>query len=99
MRNDIYKSKSEITLYPGMGAWHFGHLDKKISARIKERNTGTRRGFGSIKIIITIGKTIWKTSIFPSKATKTYIFPIKKSVRTAESIFSGDIISYKIEII
>lgn len=100
MKNKTYTLTSEVTLYPGMGGWHFGHLDKKISTEIKDSQKNiVRRGFGSVKVQITIGKTTWNTSIFPSKKTETYLFPIKKSVRRDETIFSGDIITFSLRLI
>lgn len=86
-------------LWPGeQGAWHFTHVDKKQSALIKERYKGPRRGFGGIRVRVTLGKTKWETSIFPDSRSGTYLLPLKASVRRAEGISEGDAIIFLIEI-
>lgn len=47
----------------------------------------------------TIGKTQWKTSIFPDKRSRTYLLPLKAEVRKKERIFSEDTVSLTIELI
>ncbi|MCE9597087.1 MAG: DUF1905 domain-containing protein [Spirochaetia bacterium] len=71
-----------------MGAWHFASLPKKDADRIRKELTFRPRGFGSIRVEAQIGKTKWKTSIFPESKTKTYLLPIKADVRKKESIKS-----------
>ena len=93
-----YKVKSKVVLYPGMAAWFFAYVDKKQAVEIKEKHTGPRRGFGSIKVTATIGKTKWKTSIFPDKQSGTYVLPLKAAVRRAEGIDAGDTISFTLDI-
>lgn len=59
------------------GAWYFVSLQSETFEEIKEIYGWTNRGFGSIPVIVTIGESTWKTSIFPSKRNKTYILPMK----------------------
>jgi hypothetical protein len=49
------------------------------------------RGFGSIKVRAKIGKSVWDTSLFPSKEGP-YLLAIKKSVRFDEGIEAGDVV-------
>lgn len=49
-----------------------------------------RRGFGSVKVEVTVGDTTWSTSLFPDKGRGAYILPVKKAVRDAEHIDGGD---------
>lgn len=81
-----------------MGAWHFVYVDDKYYEDIKARQKN-RRGFGAVKVRVTMGKTKWETSIFPSKKDGTYLLPIKESVRIAEGIRDGNQITYTIELI
>lgn len=92
----IYKIKSSVWLYPGMVGWHFVGLPKKESEDIR-KGCEVKAGFGSVPVIVTIGKTKWKTSIFPDKRSGTYLLPLKVEVRKKENIFSGDNISLIIE--
>ena len=67
-------------------AWHFITLPIELSEDIKAFTKHLSRGFGSVKVEVTIGETVWKTSIFPSKQHGGYILPIKKAVRQAEDM-------------
>lgn len=79
---------SELWLWPGgQAAWHFVNVPKEESRKIKEMMVGKLRGFGSVPVEATIGKTSWQTSIFPDKRSGTYLLPIKVSVRKAETLF------------
>ncbi|GAA1973314.1 DUF1905 domain-containing protein [Isoptericola halotolerans] len=48
------------------------------------------RGFGSIRVRVTVGTTTWHTSVFPSKEQDGYVLPMKKAVRRAEGLGGGD---------
>ena len=93
-----YKVRSKVWLYPGMAGWHFVNVDKKQSAALKEKYGKRRRGFGSIPVSVTLGKTTWKTSIFPDKQSGTYLLPLKAQVRRAEGIENGDAITFTLDI-
>ena len=80
------------------GSWHFANLAPKQSAEIKRRFGSTARGWGSIRVQITIGETQWQTSLFPTNDNKTYLFAIKKDVRKAEGIDAGDTITATVSI-
>ena len=56
-------------------------------------------GFGSVKVNVQIGKSSWSTSLFPSKEMQTYVLPLKKAIRTAESIDVGDTVEITIELV
>ena len=93
-----YKVRSKVWLYPGMAGWHFVNVDKKQSAALKEKYGKRRRGFGSIPVSVTLGKTTWKSSIFPDKQSGTYLLPLKALVRRAEGIEESDAITFALEI-
>ena len=95
----VYKVKAKVWLWPGgEGAWHFANVDKKLSEEIKERHESHKTGFGSLRVTVTMGKTKWKTSIFPDKRSGTYLLPLKASVRHAEGISEGDTITFTLKI-
>ncbi len=81
-----------------MTGWHFVSVPKKQSEDIKEIFGTPKRGWGSIPVIVTIGKTEWKTSIFPDKQSGGYLLPLKSEVRKKEQIFSDDTISFSLTI-
>jgi len=93
-----YTVNAKVWLYPGAAAWHFVNVDKKQSAVIKEKHAKVRRGFGSVRVEVTLGKSKWKTSIFPDKQSGTYLLPLKASVRRAEGIDAGDAVVFTLAI-
>lgn len=80
-------------------AWHFLTLPEDTSDVIKELHSDKSKGFGSIKVNVTIGETKWSTSLFPQSETECYILPVKAAVRKAENIAEDDDVSVKIEIV
>jgi hypothetical protein len=102
-----YIVHSKVWLWPGdtrstssgqVAAWHFVNVDKKQSAELKEKFGKKKRGFGSIPVTVTIGKTRWQTSIFPDKRSETYLLPLKAQVRRAEGVDAGDMISFTLAV-
>ena len=94
-----YKVRSKVVLWPGeQGAWHFAYVDKKQSALIRERYKGPRRGFGGIRVAVTLGKTKWETSIFPDSKRGAYLLPVKADVRKKEKFAAGDKVTVKLKI-
>jgi len=71
---------SELWMYQGKGAWFFVTLPTSESEKIKFFNQG-RRGWGSVRAMVTIGKTKWQTSIFPDSKAGAYLLPIKADIR------------------
>jgi len=76
--------------YPGAGSWHFVNLPKNHSERIKNAKTIWRGTFGYIPVQAKIGKTTWKTALWPDKKSGTYLLVIKAAVRKKEKIVEGD---------
>ena len=60
---------------------------------------GSRRGFGSSRVRVTVGASTWTTSIFPDSARGTYVLPIKRAIRNAERLDVGDIATVTVELI
>ena len=91
--------RAKVWLYPGQEAnWHFVTLPKKQSQQIKERFGSFKRGWGSLPVKVTIGKTTWNTSIFPDKKAGAYLLPLKADVRKQEKIQDGKSIMFVVEI-
>lgn len=99
MTGNLYKMRAKVWLYPAMVAWHFVTLPKKESDKIKELFGAMKRGWGSLPVVVTIGKTSWKTSIFPDKKAGAYLLPLKALVRKQEQILVGNTINFIVEII
>lgn len=82
------KMKARLWIHPGPGSWHFITLPPKQAREIKASQRGRRKGWGSVPVIATIGKTTWKTSVFPDGAS-SYVLPVKAEVRKREDLREG----------
>lgn len=92
----IYKLNSKVLVYPGMAGWRFLALPKKQGKEIKEKFGVRAKGWGSLPVSVTIGKTMWNTSIFPDKKSGTYILPLKARVRKLEDITDDSTVTFSI---
>jgi hypothetical protein len=79
--------------------WTFVSLPADVSDEVRDRAGGPRRGFGSVRVRVTVGASTWTTSIFPSHAGGPYVLPIKQAVRRAEALDAGDIATVRVELI
>jgi len=70
------------------GAWFFLSLPFDVADEI-EATAGPGKGFGSVRVEVTIGGSTWQTSVFPSSEQRTYVLPVKKAVRVAERLDEG----------
>lgn len=93
----VFKLKEKIWIYDGPSAWYFITINKAVSKKIKGIPI-LKRGWGSIPVNVTAGKTLWKTSIFPDK-DEVFLLPIKKEVRRKENLKEGSYVNLEIEII
>ena len=98
MKYNEYKIDAKVWLYPTMAGWHFVTIPKDISEDIKQQFGDLKRGWGSLPVKATIGKTEWNTSIFPDKKLKGYLLPIKAEVRKKENISVDHKITLRLEI-
>jgi hypothetical protein len=78
-------------------SWTFVSLPAEASEEIRELADGPRRGFGSVRVKVTIGGSTWRTSIFPDGARGVYVLPVKRAVRRAESPDAGDVAAVTVE--
>jgi hypothetical protein len=85
--------------HPGADGWHFVSVPAEISDDIADLTASTRRGFGSVRVTVTVGSTTWQTSVFPDSKSGTYLLPMKKSVRTAEQLVAGAAVEAQLEIV
>ena len=80
-------------------SWTFLSLPAEASEDIRDMTAGSRRGFGSSRVRVTLGASTWTTSIFPDSARGTYVLPIKRAIRNAERLDVGDIATVTVELI
>ena len=80
-------------------SWTFVSLPVEASAEIRELAGGHRRGFGSLRVRVTLGGSRWATSIFPDGGRDAYVLPIKRAIRRAESLDVGDVAALTVELV
>ena len=82
-------------------SWHFVTVPKNNSEEIKffaDNHFGKRRGWGAVRVTVTIGSSEWQTSIFPSKSLDAYMLPIKQAVRNKEQFGVGDQVKVQLKV-
>lgn len=70
------------------GSWVFLTVPDDVDEEIR-LTSGPPRGFGSVRVEVTIGSSTWQTSVFPS-AAHGFVLPVKKEVRRREGVDVGD---------
>ena len=83
-------------------AWFFITLDGAAGEALSgtalmRKLEGMARGWGSLKVVATIGESRWSTSVFPSKETG-WLLPVKASVRKAEGLAEGEAVEVVLEL-
>ena len=98
---ELFEVESEIwtwRLPNKSGVWHFITIDGQASVEIRYAALGRTGGFGSIKVTATIGRTRWRTSIFPHRESGGFILPVKAEVRRNEAIGAGSIVRLQLAV-
>ena len=86
-----YEFEAELWLWQARtDSWTFLSLPTDVADEVLDRVGPSARGFGSVRVEVTIGRTTWRTSVFPDGRAATYVLPVKKAVRAAEGIAAGD---------
>lgn len=98
MKQNEYLFKANVWLYPGRSGWYFVNVPQNISQEISHFFADYKRGFGSLRVNVTIGQTHWTTSIFRDNASQTYLLPLKAEIRKKEHLSVDDFISIELEV-
>jgi hypothetical protein len=89
MARSRFSFTADVWEHEGPATWHFVSLPEAVADEIEATYGHLARGFGSLRVEVTIGKTRWSTSIFPDRKRGTYVLPMKKQVRAAERLVAG----------
>lgn len=98
---DRYEFSAELWVWNArqQDGWTFLSVPPEESEEIRAYSASQpRAGFGSVRVSVTIGSSTWQTSVFPNE-DGTYALPIKKSVRRAEDIEAGDVVTVQLRIV
>jgi hypothetical protein len=83
---------------PETASWHFLTVDGAAAADIRYAALGRTGGFGSVRVIATVGSTTWRTSLFPDKESGGFLLPLKAEVRRREGILAGSNVVARLEV-
>jgi hypothetical protein len=92
----IIKFDGKIWFWRGPAPWFFVTVPIEQSGDLKAISGSVTYGWGMIPVQARIGKTKWKTSLFPKDGR--FIVPIKASVREAEKLEEDDIVNVQLEV-
>jgi hypothetical protein len=93
---NTFEFSAELWRYTGKAAWYFVTLPHEVADDVDEITTDTRRGFGSVRVEVTIGSSTWNTSIFPDTKSESFVLPVKKAVRAAEELDDGALVDVRL---
>ena len=95
----VFEFSAVLWVQEGDAQWHFITLPGEISDDIRQLTGSTQRGFGSVRVSVTVGSTTWQTSVFPDSKTGCYVLPTKKPVRLAEDLVAGATVAVQLEVL
>ena len=90
------KFNGKIWFWRGPAPWYFVTVPAEQCQDLKALSRSVTYGWGMIPVVARIGKSEWKTSLFPKNGQ--YIVPIKTSVRKAENLAENDEVTLQLEI-
>jgi hypothetical protein len=88
--------KGKIFQWRGPAPYLFVAVPERESAEIKAVAKLVTYGWGVIPVEVKVGKTAWKTSLFPKDGR--YLVPIKLLAQKAEKLNEGDEIKLQLEL-
>ena len=88
--------EGKIIYWRGPAPFLFVPVPEKQSRDIKTISALVTYGWGVIPVHVRIGKTEWKTSLFPKDGR--YLVPIRMSVQKSENLDVGDSVVVKLEV-
>lgn len=85
-----------IIYWRGPAPWYFVPIPQNQSEEIRDISDLVTYGWGVIPVGVQIGDTEWTTSLFPKDGV--YLVPIKASIRKAEKLEQGDMVTIQLQI-
>jgi hypothetical protein len=81
------------------GRMHFMSVTAELSGEIKAHAMMVRRGFGSVRVEVTLDEIVWRTSVFPVKSSGGYFLPVKMEVVRKAEIAAGDEVTVRLDLL
>lgn len=87
----------KIWYWRGPAPYYFVTVPVEQSSELKAISGLVTYGWGMIPVHAQIGKTVWKTSLFPKDGG--YVVPIKTIVQKAENLHEGDPVTIQLSVL
>jgi hypothetical protein len=86
----------ELWFWKGPAPWHFITVPDDECGALAATSAVVTYGWGMIPVSAHIGGSTWKTSLFLKGGR--YIVPVKASVRRAEGLEDGDMVTVRLAV-
>jgi hypothetical protein len=86
----------KIWFWKGPSPFYFVTVPAEQCHDLKAIAGSVTYGWGMIPVLVRIGKTEWKTSLFPKDGS--YIVPLNVRARRAENLQEGDDVTVRLEV-
>jgi Domain of unknown function (DUF1905) len=86
----------DIWFWKGPAPWYFVTVPDDECVELEAASRVVSYGWGMIPVTARIGKTQWKTSLFPQDGR--YLVPLKADVRRAEQLEVGATVSVRLTV-
>lgn len=86
-----YRMTSEFWHVEEPGGWYFFTLPEQVALEMKMKYGDVSGSFGTLKVYVIIGETMWQTSLFYDTKRESYLLPVKATVRKAEQLMIGQV--------
>lgn len=80
----------------GPAPYHFVSIPAEHVDVVNDLAPGISYGWGMVPVEVRLGRTSWRTSLFPKDGG--YVLPLKDSVRGREDVELGDVVSIQMKI-
>jgi hypothetical protein len=88
--------RSEMWFWKGPSPFHFLTVPDEQSGALEAASSLVTYGWGMIPVEAQIGKTEFKTALFPKDGR--YLVPVKAKVRKAEGLELGDMVTVRLAV-
>jgi hypothetical protein len=92
----VIEFEGEIFYWRGPAPFLFVAVPEEPSRDLKAISARVTYGWGVIPVHVRIGKTEWRTSLFPKDGH--YLVPIRMSVQKSEDLEVGDSVVIQLEV-
>ncbi|MCW3838207.1 DUF1905 domain-containing protein [Sphingomonas canadensis] len=86
---------------PAKGSWHFVTISGDAADAVRalgfeRRALGGARGFGAVRLRVSVEGVAFETSAFPQSGGDGYLLPVKAEVRKRAGAAEGDVVTVAI---